>query len=623
MNKEHKQRLRKAAPWIGFAIAIVAAFLLGGWLLGGAASVATEGAEHAHGADEDTIWTCSMHPQIRKNEPGQCPICGMDLIPVQNDSSDMEAGPARVSLSDNAKIRARIRTASVRRLGTGSVERRLLGRVDYDETTLRTVTAWTGGRIDRLLVRVTGQKVRRGQTIARLYSPEIYSAHQDLIAARQQLGHLSSATPGAREAGTAALQASRDRLRLLGVPASEVEAMERAEQPSNNVSIRTPFGGTVIERMATEGNYVTTGAGLYRVADLSKLWVQLDAYESDLPLLRVGQDVSLSVEALPSESFQGRVTFVDPVLNRRTRTARVRIEVSNRAQHLRPGMFAEATVHGSAEETEGHQPLVIPDTAPLFTGRRSVVYVEVPNTERPTYDARVVRLGTKMGDVYPVIGGLTEGERVVIHGAFTLDADLQIRGGAAMMTAPDDTDDGPYDEIVQTPDEYRPPLATLLDHYLALHAALAADKLEDAKAASLALTNTAAAISPPSGSPFHDAWMPVARHIAAHAAHVSHAATLDDVRTPFRDLSQQVATILRVFGNPTQGTLRLAFCPMALGGEGAEWVQESEHVENPYFGAAMHSCGEVHNTVAHGTYLPLQQSAPAPRQAAPAGGHQH
>lgn len=621
MNEERKKRPRQVASWAGFAIAIVLAFFLGGWLFSSEAPPANGAAVHAHGAD--TIWTCSMHPQIRRNEAGQCPICGMELIPVKNEGDESETRPERVSLSESAKIRARIRTAAVRRLSTGSIERRLLGRVDYDETTLRTVTAWTGGRIDRLLVRVTGQKVRRGQTIARLYSPEIYSAHQDLIQARQQLDRLASATPGAREAGTAALQASRGRLRLLGVPPNEVESMERGEQPSNNVSIRTPFGGTVIERMATEGNYVTTGAALYRVADLSRLWVQLDAYESDLPLLRIGQQVSLNVEALPSETFQGRVTFVDPVLNRRTRTARVRIEVSNRNQHLRPGMFAEATVHGSAEETAGHQPLVIPDTSPLFTGRRSVVYVEVPNMQRPTYDARVVRLGTKMGDVYPVIGGLTEGERVVIHGAFTLDADLQIRGGTAMMTVPDDTDDGPYDQIVQTPDEFRGPLATLLEHYLALHAALAADKLEDAKVAGTALKTAAAAIAPPSGSAFHDAWMPVARNIGARAEHMNHAATLDDVRTSFRDLSQQIATILRVFGNPTQDTLRLAFCPMALSGEGAEWVQGSEHVENPYFGATMHSCGEVHNTVAHGTYLPSQESDSSPRRAAPAGGHQH
>lgn len=430
-----KTTLGKNAPWIALPIVALIAFGLGGWLLGGTETPKREVEEHEHGAKE-TIWTCSMHPQIQQSEPGQCPICGMDLIPVESDA--VEGSEAnRVVLSERAKILARIRTVEAHRLGTGGVERRLLGRVDYDETSLRTVTAWIGGRIERLHVSTTGERVKRGQVIATLYSPEVYNAHQDLIQARQQLERLlEGATPSARRASEAALNAARDRLRLLGVPSGEVRTMERADKPSERVRIRTPFGGTVIERLATQGSYVETGSGLYRVAGLSTLWVQLDAYESDLSVLKTGQQVSLRVEALPGELFEGRVTFVDPVLDPKTRTARVRIEVKNQDRRLRPGMFVEASVRSdAAAQPDEEAPLVIPATAPLFTGRRSVVYIEVEDADAPTYEARVVTLGTRMGDLYPVLSGLDEGERVVVHGAFAIDADLQIQGGDSMMSS--------------------------------------------------------------------------------------------------------------------------------------------------------------------------------------------
>jgi len=433
MKERNGSRLKENAPWIALPIVALAAFGLGGWLLGGGPS-SPEPSTAAPTEANGTIWTCSMHPQIRRSEPGQCPICGMDLIPVESESH-LHDHPERVSLSERAKTLARIRTVQARRLGSGGVERRLLGRVDYDERSLRTVTAWIGGRIDRLHVSTTGERVKRGQVIATLYSPEVYNAHQDLIQARQQLERLQEgATPSALRAAEAALDAARDRLRLVGVPEVEVGVMERGGKPSERVRIRTPFGGTVIERLATQGSYVETGSGLYRVADLSTLWVQLDAYESDLPVLKPGQEVRLEVEALPGESFQGRVTFVDPIVDPQTRTARVRVEVKNRDGRLRPGMFVEASVQSDARGERGEEaPVVVPATAPLFTGRRSVVYVEVPETDIPTYEARVVTVGPRMGELYPVLSGLQEGERVVIHGAFAIDADLQIRGGPSMM----------------------------------------------------------------------------------------------------------------------------------------------------------------------------------------------
>ena len=598
-------RLRGSLPAI--AISLLVGFALGGLLLGRGErqSPSDVGASEPSEPPAATEWTCSMHPQVRAPEAGACPICGMDLIPATTEESGDHEHADRISLTESARVRARIRTAPVKRLHTGRIERRLLGRVDYDETRLRTVTSWIGGRIDRLRVRTTGQRVKRGQVVAALYSPEVFSAHQDLLVAREQITRLQGATEMARVGAEATLQAARDRLRLLGVPASELATMEKASRPSEQVRIRSPFAGTVIERLATEGNYVKTGTGLYQIADLSRLWVQLDAYESDLPLLELGQEVSLEVQALPAQTFEGRVTFVAPVLDQRTRTTRVRIEVDNAAGRLRPGMFAEAVVRSDPDQTRDGS-LVIPHTAPLFTGRRSLVYVEVPDANRPTYEPRVVRLGPRLGDDYPVVAGLRAGERVVIHGAFTLDADLQIRGGRSMMSLPDDSADQPGSRIVEVPPVHRDALAGVVARYLELHQALAADALADACAAAGTLVRAANAIDPASSAPFRQAWLPVQRQLVEHAEHLAGADNLDSARVAFRDLSQQIATILRVFGNPTNHTVRLAFCPMALAGEGGEWVQRASTIQNPYFGATMHSCGEVHEVVEHGTYLPLR-----------------
>ena len=401
-----------------------------------------------------TLWACSMHPQIRQGEPGQCPLCGMDLVPIGGGEGGSDESEREVSLSKRAQALAKLRTTEVRRRGNASAKVRLLGRIEPDETTQKRVTAWIGGRIDRLHVNVTGARVRAGQIIATLYSPEMYAAHQDLIVALRQMARLDGQRPSIREAARATLTAARKRLQLLGVPKGDLVRMEAADAPTRAVPIRTPFAGTIIERVAAEGAYVATGATLYRVANLNRLWVQLDAYESDLPYLSVNQPVVISVKAVPGRTYEGSISFIDPTLDAVRRTARVRVELDNRDGRLRPGMFAEAVV--SAPPVETRAPLVIPSTAPLFTGRRSLVYVEKRSRTGPIYEARAVRLGPRLGDVYPVVVGVSEGERVVTRGAFTLDADLQIHGGASMMTQPDDHASGASDEIITLSEPVRP-----------------------------------------------------------------------------------------------------------------------------------------------------------------------
>lgn len=526
-------------------------------------------------AEAETVWTCSMHPQIRRSDPGDCPICGMDLVPASSladGPSDGDAREGEISLSPRARALARIETAVVGAPdGDAEARRRLLGRLEWDETRLRSVTAWVGGRIERLLVAATGVTVRRGQTVAVLYSPELYAAQRDLRVAVQQLEALETADPSARAAAGAAVESARRRLSLLGVPPESIDRMASSEAPETEVPVRSPTRGTVLERLVTEGQYVETGDPLYRVADLSKLWVQLDAHESEVGLFEVGDPVELRVPAQPDLELEGRVQFVDPTVDPVSRVAEIRIEVDNRSGQLRPGMYVEASVE--AKEL-GEAPLVVPQSAVIFTGRRSVVYVEVPGTERPTYAPRVVEVGAILDDRYVVNAGLEPGERVVVEGAFVLDADLQIRGGPSAMSR-DLTADPFWTELVRA-------YVDLQEHLAADTLAPAREAAEQARAAARRLDD------------------PAALRLEAALDRLVSASDFEGARQAFEEVSTIVLDLLKERGNPLAVPLRSTYCPMVGGDRGGSWLQTSEEVDNPYFGAMMRTCGEVRTTIAPG-----------------------
>ena len=444
-------------------------------------------ADHEHGhmgteaaPAEPTLWYCSMDPQIIRTEPGKCPICGMDLIPMPKDlaanaaSRELTVSPAAAALMD-------IQTALVERKFVDR-EIRMVGKVAYDETQVKSIAAWVPGRIDRLYVDFTGTSVAKGDHLVYLYSPELVSAQAELLRTLQATQSTSEeASDFLKTSNEATLAAAREKLRLLGLSAEQIETIEASGQPLTHLTINAPIGGVVIEKMATEGMYVTTGTPIYTVADLSQVWVLLDAYESDLPWIRYGQSVTFSAEAYPGETFSGWVSFEEPILNDRTRTVKVRVNVANPDGRLKPGLFVHAMVasqvastgkamdpemagkwicpmHPSvvkdhegtcdicgmnlvtteslgyvSAEAKGQPPLVIPATAPLITGKRAVVYVKVPDPEKPTFEGREIVLGPRAGDYYIVTSGLTEGETVVTNGNFKIDSALQIQAKPSMM----------------------------------------------------------------------------------------------------------------------------------------------------------------------------------------------
>ncbi len=465
-------------------ILIVVAFVLG-LIFGGSGSDTsntTKPLEHTATEAETQIWTCSMHPQIRMPEQGQCPICGMDLIPASS-GSDEEVGDRELKLSPTAIKLAEIQTAQVEKKYVFA-EFRMVGKVDYDETRLAHITAWVPGRIDRLYVDYTGISVRKGDHMVYMYSPELLTAQEELLQAIRAVSALKkSSMKIMRETARQTLEASREKLRLWGLTKKQISKIEKRGKASDHITIYAPSGGIVIQKDVEEGMYVKIGTRLYTIADLSHLWIKLDAYESDLMWLRYGQEVDIETEAYPGETFKGTIAFIDPVLNTKTRTVKVRVNVQNEDGRLKPEMFVRTTVRArvaeagkvvdealagkwicpmhpdvikdnadscnicgmplvrtetlgyasAAGDKEDVAPLVIPTSAPLITGKRAVVYVAHPEKEG-VFEGKEIILGPRAGDYYIVNKGLNEGELVVVNGNFKIDSALQLLAKPSMMS---------------------------------------------------------------------------------------------------------------------------------------------------------------------------------------------
>lgn len=618
--------------------------------LGGGPAPSPDAGSTAAASDAPTLWTCSMHPQIRLPEPGACPICGMDLIPLESGGND--AGAATLTLSESARKLAEIRTTPVvRRFPEAEV--RLTGKVDYDETRRRMITAWVGGRLDRLFVDYIGVAIRAGDHMVELYSPDLVGAQEELLQARRAVDTADPQSPVGRTS-LRNLSAAHDKLRLLGLDEEQIDAITARGAPSDRVEIRAPIDGVVVEKHALQGDYVKTGSPIYTIADLSRVWVVLDAYESDLAWLRYGQEVTFETEAYPDRRLSGRIAFISPVLDDRTRTVKVRVNADNAEGLLKPGMFVHATAHprvaaegrvmaaelagkwmcpmhpeviadGPADcdicgmplepvadlgyrtpTEEPEPPLVIPASAPLITGRRAVVYVHVPGADRPTYEGREVLLGPRAGDVYLVSSGLREGEEVVVRGAFKLDSAMQIQAKPSMMQPQGDVPDGgapahaggdvptPADEQVplETPAAFRGQLGAVADAYLDLTRALAADEPARALAAADSLSHRLDAVDMTRlGPDAHLRWMDLLAKLRPAARAVADAEDLDGLRGGLPRLTDTLAAALRDLGVDTDRPVRRFHCPMARDGEGADWLQSGEQTANPYYGASMLRCG--------------------------------
>ncbi len=407
-----------------------------GWLPGAASAAAQVEAGHIH--DQ---YTCPMHPQVVSDKPGSCPICGMDLVKKAPAAAPAAATTAAedlggVTLSPRQRVLANVETTIV---GPRSLARTIdaSGRITYDERGLQQVSAWIGGRIDRLYVNTTGQTIRKGAPMAAIYSPELVTAQQEHLTARAAFRELRNAPyPEIANASRDLAAASRQRLRLLGVTDAQIRGLEATGRPVVSFPVVAPASGVVIERKVQAGQYVETGTPLFDLADFSRVWVEAELFEGDLGSIRPGQRAEVRVTAFPERVFTGRVDFVLPTLRAETRTTRVRIELANPRGELKPDMYATARIQAPVSPQDrgrhagadgGPRTLAVPASAVIATGRRHVVYVEAaPNRFVP----RSVMVGAKIGGYYPVFKGLEAGDKVATSGGFLLDASAQLSGEA-------------------------------------------------------------------------------------------------------------------------------------------------------------------------------------------------
>ena len=399
---------------------LVIAGLLLGWMMfhRPAPTVKTaENALHEHSDAENSIWTCAMHPQIRMEKPGQCPICGMDLIPLK--TSNAEIDDQAIEMSESAMKLAEVQTTIVSR-GSTSKEVLLYGKIQADERLLQSQAAHVPGRIEQLMVNVTGETVNKGQLIARIYSPELITAQKELIEALEM-----------KDKYPAFVVAAREKLRNWKLSDEQISVIEKSGNVTSVFEIFANTSGIVLERKVNEGDYITKGTLLFDVVDLSRVWGVFDAYESDLPWISLNKTVEFTARAIPGKTFSGKVSFIDPVIDPITRIARVRIEMNNPGLQLKHEMFINGTLHSTLKS--GGEQLVIPQSAVLWTGRRSVVYVKIPDAGHSSFKMRQITLGASMKDTYAVIDGLSEGEEIVTNGTFSVDAAAQLEGKPSMM----------------------------------------------------------------------------------------------------------------------------------------------------------------------------------------------
>jgi RND family efflux transporter, MFP subunit len=408
----------KERRYMLYGVIFIIGLILGWLLFGGSSENVTEGDGHAHEAAAEEIWTCSMHPQIKQDKPGKCPLCAMDLIPLVT-SGGAGIDPDAIELSNEAIALANIVTTKVSR-GNPEKVLRLYGTIQLDERLSRSQVSHLNGRIEELFVNFTGESVSKGQPIANIYSPDLMTAQQELLEAAK----MSPVQP-------ALLAAAREKLRLWKLTDEQIAEIERSGKVSPIVPIVANTGGIVMTKRVEQGDYVNQGSILFDMVDLSAVWVIFDAYEVDLPYIKVGDQVDFTLQSLPGKKFSGKVSFIDPMTDNTTRTTKVRVEAANRGIELKPGMYANAIVNASLKQY-GNE-IIVPKTAILWTGKRSVVYVKQPNTESPVFLLREIDLGPSLGNSYVVLSGIAEGEEIVTNGVFTVDASAQLEGKRSMM----------------------------------------------------------------------------------------------------------------------------------------------------------------------------------------------
>jgi Cu(I)/Ag(I) efflux system membrane fusion protein len=604
-------------------LTLLTGFFLGWLFFHDSGNKAASGqATDEHAQEKNTIWTCSMHPQIRMDHPGKCPICGMDLVPLQeNAGSETAISPDEIQMTDAAIKIADIQTL-VAQKAYPDKEVYLLGKVMPDERNISELTARFGGRIEKLHVNFTGQKVDKGEKLVTIYSPALVTAQKELLESREY-----------KQSNPEFYKATRNKLKLWDLTDEQIDNIEQKGEAQSYFDVLSPITGTVTKRNVALGDYVKEGSALFQVIDLTKVWIMFEAYESDLPWIKLDDKVKFTIRSLPGNNFNGRVSFIDPFIDPKTRIAQVRVEVQNPGLVLKPEMFANGVVTSSIASKQ--KDLMIPKTSILWTGKRAVVYVKVPNREQPTFKYREIVLGPSAGEFYVVKEGLSAGEEIAVNGVFKIDAAAQLAGKPSMMNPEGDRtasgynhtglskgslEDQSYDqnpaisagknhgdtskhksnsEIRQqaTSKVFKRQLTAAYYNYLAMKNDFVSSNPDQVAQSAENVTSSLNKVDmnlPKDES--HLAWMSQLEKLKDSLRKIMQSRDIKVQREAFAVFNQVFYQSVKDFG--LEGvTTYYQYCPMAVGQKGAFWFSENGDIKNPYFGESMLTCGETKDTL--------------------------
>ncbi|MEZ5023230.1 MAG: efflux RND transporter periplasmic adaptor subunit [Chitinophagales bacterium] len=547
--------------------------------------------QHSSKSEDEQIYTCAMHPQIRQDDPGDCPICGMELVPLTSVLS--EDNPTAMQMTEQAVQLANIQTTIIGNVSNDKEVKalKLNGTIEADERQTASLTAHLPGRIEKLYVGFTGEYVSKGQRIAKIYSPELITAQRELIEAKK-----------IQDINPALLNAAKNKLKYWKLPESTINDILEQEVVRENFDIYAEASGVVQNKRVEVGDHVMDGTVMFEVQNLYNLWVVFEAYESDLPSLNIGQKVSFTTPAVPNKTFTTTISFIDPVINKQTRIARIRGEIANQSGKLKPEMFVEGQMIGATKQSNKTEPMLIPKSAVLWTGERSVAYVKLPGTQIPSFEYREIEIGESFGSSYVVKNGLMNGEEVVTNGAFVIDASAQLNNRSSMMNKNvslkktiGNAQTPNFNST--TPEKFKEQLTEVTLIYLELKEALVDSDSDKAKTIANQFLNQLQTVDMTLvKNEAHLFWMEKFKALQSHGKALISSSVIEKQRDQFYFLSQTLINTLRAFG-VSNDTFYVQHCPMANNDEGAEWISKDKEVKNPYFGEKMLKCGFIQDTI--------------------------
>ncbi|MDC1465835.1 efflux RND transporter periplasmic adaptor subunit [Polaribacter sp.] len=569
-----------------------------GWFLFGNLSSTNTVHEHTEIANKNERWTCSMHPQILREAPGDCPICGMDLIPAETGADGLLAD--QFKLTANAMALANIQTSIV---GSGKAEDNMIqlsGKIAENETMNAVQVSYFSGRIETLAIGFIGEEVFKGQLLATIYSPELYAAQQELITA-----------VSLKDTQPALYKAVRTKLKLWKLSEDQINKIEMSGKIQENFPIYATVSGTVSEKLVAEGAAIQKGQPLFKIANLDTVWASFDLYENQINRFKKGQEITITTNTASNNFYKSKVDFIDLILNTSTRTVTLRAVLPNKGGMFKPGMFVEGQV--KAKNSGKLEVITIPSSAILWTGKRSIVYLK-PTLNVPVFEMLEITLGAKNGATYEVLSGLKNGDEIVTNGTFTVDAAAQLQGKKSMMNKKGGTSmigheghigmSGSVHKVaknkggrLEVSKEFQQQLKEVLNEYIVLKDSLVkeesnniisqSEKIEAllSKVDMKLLENKEAQIF----------WMFLEKQLRVVVSSILKTTAIKEQRNHFKQISASLIEALQVFG--VNEKVFIAFCPMADGDKGAYWISKEKKITNPYFGNAMLTCGEIKQVI--------------------------